>query len=89
MQEARSSQGLELSTRSRRMQAQEDKAVRKLLSVSAKDKVWNPEQRTHHPDEFHAKLIQAWDDITGAELDSKEVRKARMTEIGYAKDKKV
>ena len=27
--------------------------------------------------------------MTGAELDGKEVRKARMTEIGYARDKKV
>ena len=89
MLEARSSQRLVLSTRSCRMQAQDDKAVRKLLSVSARDKVWNPEQRAHHPDDFHEKLSQARDDITGAGLDSKKVRKARMAEIGYAKNKKV
>ena len=84
MQEARSNQ-----TRSNRTQAKEDKAVTELLSVSAKDKVWNPEQRAHHPDDFHEVLSQAWDDITGAELDRREVRKARMTEIGYPRDKKV
>ena len=60
-----------------KLQVREVKAVKKLLSVSASDKVWNPEQRAHHPDEFHEIISQAWDDVTGAELDGKEVRKAR------------
>ena len=53
------------------------------------DEVWNPEQTAHHPDDFHETLSQAWDDITGAELEVRVVRKARMTELGYAEDKKV
>ena len=32
---------------------------------------------------------QAWDDSTGAGLDPKEVRRARMKEIGYAREKEV
>ena len=64
MQEARKSQRLVPPTLSSRVQVQEAKAVKKLLSVSASDKVWNPEQRVHHPDELHKILSQAWDDVT-------------------------
>ena len=67
----------------------EVKAIKKLLSVGAKDKVWHPEARVHQPDDFHENLSQAWGDLTGAELDAKEVRAARMTEIGYARRKNV
>ena len=34
-------------------------------------------------------LVQAWDDITGEELDAKEVKKARLKEVGYIHEKKV
>ena len=34
-------------------------------------------------------LVQAWDDITGEELDAKEVKKARLKEVGYIPEKKV
>ncbi len=40
-------------------------------------------------DAGHEQVEYAWDDITGAQMDPGEARKARMTEIGYAKRKNV
>ena len=56
---------------SERTGRREIKAIWKLLSISAKDKVWHPELWPHHPDDFHEVRDKAWDDITGAELDAK------------------
>ena len=36
-----------------------------------------------------AKLQEAWDDVSGAALDPKKVRRARLKEIQYIKDKNV
>ena len=40
-------------------------------------------------DEDREDYAQAWDDITGVELNAKEVRKARMQELEYVREKKV
>ena len=63
--------------------------MKKLVSMNARGKDWHSEQRAHHLNDSQKVLSQAWDDITVAELDAKEVRKARMTEIGYARHKRV
>ena len=42
----------------------------------------------HEEDEQEA-VREAWDDVTGKELDGRDVRRARMKEIGYVRDKKV
>ena len=47
------------------------------------------ERGVKHEEDDHEMLEQAWDDITGEELDAKEVRKARLKEIGYIHDKRV
>ena len=44
------------------------------------------EERVEHEDETEE--AKAWDDVAGEELDPKEVRRARMKEIGYARDRK-
>ena len=67
----------------------EVKAIKKLLAVKKTDQVWKSDLKPHHPEEYHEEVQQAWDDITGAELDHREVRQARMTEIGFAKKKNV
>ena len=53
------------------------------------DSVQDSKGKVMHLDEWHEHLGQAWDDLTGVELDAAEVRKARMTEIGYAVKKNV
>ena len=67
----------------------EAKAIKKLFMVQKTDKVDGTYVRLHHKDEYHEEVMKAWDDITGTELDYKEVRKARMLEIAYAHQKKV
>jgi len=57
--------------------------VKKLLHVEATTKM----PKTNRTDEDHEDLEAAWDDLTGAMLDTKEVIKARSKEIEYA-DKK-
>ena len=38
---------------------------------------------------MNAKLQEAWDDVSGAALDPKEVRRAKLKEIQWIKDKEV
>ena len=64
-------------------------SVKKILTVKASDKVWDTAAKGKDKDEFHEAIPQAWDDITGVELDPRAVRQARLTEIGYAKKKNV
>ena len=59
------------------------------MSIKKEDKIWSSNLQVHHPGEFHEEMQKAWDDITGTELDYRQVREARMTEIGYARRKKV
>ena len=40
-------------------------------------------------EDMDARLQEAWDDVSGAPQDPKEVRRARLKEIQYIKDKKV
>ena len=40
-------------------------------------------------EDMDALLQEAWDDVSGAAVDSKKVRRARLKEIQYIKDKKV
>ena len=71
--------------------------LRHLMTVEHSDVVQEEEQEridgkkkrgiVHLEDEPEMK--QAWDDQTGQELPLKEVRKARLTEIGYIEGKKV
>ena len=55
-----------------------------LMTVNAETK---QEKGEDYEDE--AQLGQAWDDLTGAELDPREVKKAREREVGYVRNKKV
>ena len=57
--------------------------VRRLMSLRVGDQM--PRDDGHMEEE----MGEAWDDVTGAELDWKEVRKARATEIGYVREKRV
>jgi len=62
----------------------------RLLSIKATDRIKNIEGKEAQKDEDHEVLQDAaWDDLTGAELDAREVRKARKLEIEYARRKKV
>ena len=71
----------------------EAKAIMKLMKVKHKDDVeWDRGRRgekDNSHEEMEKQLMEAWDDITGRELNAREVQKARMTEIGYAINKKV
>jgi hypothetical protein len=63
--------------------------LKKLLTVKSTDKIWKPELQAHHEPEQHAELQKAWDDVTGAELDYKDVVDARRKEIEYVHKKNV
>ena len=63
--------------------------VQKILKLKSTDRIRDSQGKVLHLEEVNDLLQQAWDDITGVELDVAEVRKARMTEIGYARKKKV
>jgi len=76
-------------SRAARKQVKEIGMLKKLLTVTSRDKVWKPDVQAHHEPEFHAELEKAWDDITGAELDYGEVVKARRQEIDYVHKKNV
>ena len=69
-----------------------------LMSVTAKDKVHvegptleqkRRSQSVEHEEDDDTEIRQAWDDVSGKELDGRMVAKARMQELGYVKDKKV
>jgi hypothetical protein len=57
--------------------------------VKATDKVYDSKQTGGTGGDHDESLQQAWDDISGALLDSREVKKARMLEMKYAKEKRV
>ena len=62
------------------------------MSVKAADKVeaMKPgEKGMEHEEDDQGVVRQAWDDVSGKELDGKGVQRARMKEIGYVRDKKV
>ena len=69
--------------------------VKCLLSVSVSDQVEATpygdggarERGVRHEEDDQ--LAQAWDDVTGEQLDSGEVKRARMVEIGYVREKRV
>jgi hypothetical protein len=61
------------------------KSLRRLMKVSAKDKV----EKGREGDHEEVAVEQAWDDVTGEELDGKEVVKARAKEMGYIHEKNV
>ena len=63
--------------------------VRKLLKIGHADRIRDHTGKEVKKDDWHEDGVAAWDDITGVGLDASEVRKARMTEIGYAKKKHV
>ena len=65
------------------------KKTRKLLKVRATDFIRNVEGKEILKDEDHEVNGFAWDDMTGVELDAREVKKARKLEIEYARRKKV
>ena len=63
------------------------KPLRKLMKVTAKDKVEKAGKDEHEEAEFKGE--QAWEDVTGEELDRTEVMKARSKEMGYIHEKGV
>ena len=67
------------------------KPLRKLMKVTAKDKVEEGGKEDHEEMNVQAQLLGggAWDDVTGEELDRSEVMKARAKEMGYIHEKKV
>ena len=68
----------------------DNKKTYKLLSIKATDYIRNIEGKEAHADEDHEVLQDAaWDDLTGAELDAEEVKRARKLEIEYARRKTV
>lgn len=58
--------------------------VKCLMRVDAHTE--KPTENEHEDQEVPS---QAWDDLTGSELDPREVRRARMKEIGYVRNKGV
>ena len=62
--------------------------MKRLVTVDSNKKVEEVHKDRDHED-TDAKLQEAWDDVSGAALDPKEVRRARLKEIQYIKDKKV
>ena len=60
--------------------------VRQLLSLKAVTTVETQDKERHDEDD---ETQQAWDDLTGEELDTEAVKAARKKEIGYIDDKKV
>ena len=62
--------------------------LKRLMTVDSNMKVEEVHKDGDHED-MDAKLQEAWDDVSGAALDPKEVRRARLKEIQYIKDKKV
>ena len=42
-----------------------------------------------HEEDNQEELLQAWDDVSGKELDGREVKKARMKEVGFVNKKNV
>ena len=61
--------------------------LKRLMTVDSNMKVEEVHKDGDHED-MVAKLQEAWDDVSGAALDPKEVRRARLKEIQYIKDKK-
>ena len=55
--------------------------------MTAKDKVLKAGEGNHEEVKFKGE--QAWDDVTGEELDRREVMKARSKEMGYIHEKGV
>ena len=60
-----------------------------LTAVTAKDKVYTDPDKNDHEEEEEVCMATAWDDVSGAELNPKEVKKAREKEMGYVNGKKV
>lgn len=60
--------------------------MKRLMTVATTDKVEKGKDWDHEEGEFGG---EAWDDVTGSALNSKEVRKARLKEASYVEDKGV
>ena len=56
--------------------------LKRLMTVGSNRKVEEVHKDGDHED-MDAKLQEAWDDVSGAALDPKEVRRARLKEIQY------
>ena len=64
------------------------RGLKRLMTVDSNMKVEEVHKDGDHED-MDAKLQEAWDDVSGAALDPKEIRRARLKEIRYIRDKKV
>ena len=64
------------------------RCLKRLMTVDSNMKVEKVHKDGDHED-MDAKLQEAWVDVFSAALDSEEVRRARLKEIQYIKDKKV
>ena len=62
--------------------------LKRLMTVDSNMEVEEVHKDGDHQD-MGTKLQEAWDDVSGAALDPKEVRWVRLNEIQYIKDKKV
>ena len=62
--------------------------LKRVMTVDSNMKVDEVHKDGDHED-MDAKSQEAWDDVSGAALDPKEVRRARLKEIQYIKDKKI
>ena len=62
--------------------------LKRLMTMDSNMKVEEVHKDGDHSD-MDAKLQEAWDDVSGAALDPKDVRRARLKEIQYIKDTKV
>ena len=69
----------------------EAKAIKKLLQVHKTDKVDGTHVKLNDKDDYHDEVMKAWDDITGTELDYKEVIRdwIRSSEEGVDEDSKI
>ena len=62
--------------------------LKRLMTVDSNMKVEEVHKDGDYED-MDAKLLEAWDDVSRAAMDPKEVRRARLKEIQRIKDKKV
>ena len=66
-----------------------EKCVKMLMAVNSKDEIEEDHKNTHDEEETEKIMQKAWDDVSGMELDVKEVIKARREEIDYIRKKEV
>ena len=57
--------------------------------VIGEDRKEHKKKTAEHEEDNQEELLQAWDDVSGKELDGREVKKARMKEVGFVNKKNV